>query len=206
MTRLLVMDGALGDEPKNSTMGGAYIYVVPRGKYLSTTINQIAKEVPSRSCDSMSIYAHSGEATPAGGSGGSCQSKSVLGFTLGELVSDLNVHEFAKLRGLFEFPGSGICNLLACEAVSSRPSVDFTDGNVTYTMSGDNIALIKKLASNLNMYVRAADAPQIFTAKPQWYTFGLGAKLVDFGEWEGNVWMFGPDGSGRQTKNPGARF
>jgi hypothetical protein len=205
MTRLLVMDGALGDEPKNSTMGGAYIYVVPRGSPFSTVINRIAKEVPPRSCDSMSIYAHAAEWNPASESGSSCQA-SVLGFTLGELVNESNVHLFSKLRGLFEFPGSGICNLLACEAVSSRPGVEFTEGNVTTAFSGDNISLIKKLANNLNMYVRAADAPQKFTAKPQWYTFGLGAKLVDFGEWEGNVWMFGPDGSGRQTKNPGARF
>jgi hypothetical protein len=69
--------------------------------------------------------------------------------------------------------------------------------------------LMREPAGYTRATVRASDTVQMHTAgvvadSILGITYGSHYEGVDFGQWEGNVWLFPSDGSGRRRdRNPG---
>lgn len=113
-----------------------------------------------------------------------------FGLSLGwEDLTLRNVSAFQALRGKFA-PG-GMIDLYACAAADNSSTTGFV---------GDGRLLMQEIAGHTGAFVRASDAVQIFrrsSAPNSW----LGLPLqpihmgIDLGPWEGNVWVFAPDGS-----------
>ncbi|MBX3501427.1 MAG: hypothetical protein KF889_18460 [Alphaproteobacteria bacterium] len=200
MAQLMLMDQAIGTWPVSAGRN-AYVYVVYRGSSVSDFIEKVYQETPDRVITSMSIYAHA-----AGSQVQNWEKRrtetSVAGFTLGQTVGDINLHLFAKLKSLFPKPRTYICNLLSCNQATSGP--DYADP-AGWGTSGKNLELCKLLAYYLNQYVRASDAPQHFDTHQGPLDRIMGERNVDFGTWEGNVYLFSPDGNTYKDK-PKGRF
>jgi hypothetical protein len=123
------------------------------------------------------------------------------GFGLQLGATDLTwrtVSDFSVLAPKFG-PGSMI-DIYSCAAAE-----DTTDGT---GFTGNGRLLMRELAGYTGAIVRASDAPQTFTQGVVGHgfwgmTFYTEYEGVDFGEWEGAVWLFRPDGSRSRDKNPG---
>jgi len=109
------------------------------------------------------------------------------------------VAAFQPLNG--KFTTNAMIDIYACAAAD-----DSSDGQ---GFTGNGRMLMRELAGWTGATVRASDTPQMYTAGVVDDTF-LGIKYgshyegVDFGQWEGNVWIFPADGSGaRKDTNPG---
>ncbi len=109
------------------------------------------------------------------------------------------VSAFADLNG--RFAGDGMLDIYACAAAE-----DTTDGT---GFTGNGMLLMRELAGYAGVTVRASDTVQTYTAgvvddSILGITYGSHYEGVDFGQWEGNVWLFPSDGSGRRRDpNPG---
>ena len=100
-----------------------------------------------------------------------------------------NVTAFGALRGKFA-PG-GMIDLYACAAA---------DDSSTHGFNGNGRLLMQQIAGYAGALLRASDAVQVFrTGWEEQTRFGITvAPLnlgIDLGAWEGNVWIFSPDGS-----------
>ncbi len=204
MAHLILFDAALGEGgPAHLRQGASYVYKVNRKDSLEKLLDTVAREVPARSVDGMTIYAHAAEDLV----GTDTQTVfGVYGFFLGESVTTINAGLFAKLAPLFDKGGQRICNLLACQQVYSG-GADIANSAGTLRVSGDNTLMIRDLAGALNQYVRAADAPQKFTYSKTLKGIFTGETDFDFGEWEGNVYLFSPaDGSRKYQGKVSGRY
>lgn len=112
-------------------------------------------------------------------------------------VNFSTVSAFSSLAG--KFTPDGRIDIYSCAAADD--SSDKTNGGFT----GNGRALMRELAGHAGVLVRASDATQTYTAGVVSSFFGLVTSYqgADFGEWEGNVWMFQPDGSIRKDTAPG---
>jgi len=203
MAHLILFDSDLGrGGPEHLRQGPSYVYRADRGSSLEKLLETVAREVPARSVDGMTIYAHASEALVA------TDTQTVFGvygFYLGEPVRTTNVGLFAKLAPLFDKGAQRICNLLACQQVYSG-GADGVDRNGN-ALSGDNTIMIRDLAGALNQYVRAADVTQKFTYRKSLLGILTGETVFDFGEWEGNVYVFNPtDGSKKSSGKITGRY
>lgn len=101
-----------------------------------------------------------------------------------------SAHNFARLRGKFA-PG-GMIDIYACAAADDSSTTGFT---------GNGHLLMREIAGQAGAIVRASDAIQVNTRgwQPQPSIFGVARPPLDLGvfmgPWEGNVWIFSPDGS-----------
>ncbi|RVT95675.1 hypothetical protein EOD42_15875 [Rhodovarius crocodyli] len=108
------------------------------------------------------------------------------------------VSEFGALAT--KFAAGAIIDIYSCSAAE-----DSSDGT---GFTGNGRALMRELAGYTGAIVRASDAPQAFTQgvvnHRLWrFTLYTSYEGVDFGEWEGTVWLFKPDGSRSRDKSPG---
>jgi hypothetical protein len=99
------------------------------------------------------------------------------GIQLGrEWLTLKTVDRFSALKGLVK---SVI--LYSCSAARTEPYRRMTEG--------DGALLISRLAVRMNCYVVASSSTQ-------WYTPGTSQQQpIDFGAWEGDVYLFGPNGN-----------
>lgn len=107
------------------------------------------------------------------------------------------VGAFNALSG--RFMAGGQMDIYACAAAEDSSSTGFT---------GNGRLLMRELAGQINATVRASDSIQLYNHGVVTTTvFGIPVfseyEGVDFGDWEGNVWLFLPDGSRRQDRRPG---
>lgn len=203
MAQLYLLDGDIGTTPVNAMAASSYVYVAQRGgtpgKALPDFLDKVVKGTPAGSITSMSIFAHA-----AGGIVENFDKQrseiSVSGFILGEIAGDVNLYEFERLKKLFAKPRTHICNLLSCSQATSGP--DYIDP-AGWGTSGKNLELCKALAGYLNQYVRASDAPQKFDTRQGPLDKLMGEVNVDFGAWEGSVYLFSPDGAVKKDSPKG---
>lgn len=100
-----------------------------------------------------------------------------------------NVSAFQALRG--KFAVRGIMDIYACAAADDGSTTGFT---------GNGRLLMAEIAGHAGALVRASDAVQIARhryAERSLLHAGPGPIDIgiDCGRWEGNVWIFAPDGS-----------
>jgi hypothetical protein len=200
MAQLMLMDIGIGTWPVSAARS-AYVYVAYHGTSIESFIEKVYQETPDGIITSMSIFAHAAGAQIENWEAQRTDS-SVSGFMLGEVVGDINLYHFQKLRSLFAQPRSYICNLLSCNQATNAETYYDPAG---WSTSGRNMELCKLLAYYLNQYVRAADAPQHFNTHEGRIDRIMGEKSVDFGTWEGNVYLFSPSGI-TVRDNPKGRF
>src|SRR5262249_40589977 len=109
------------------------------------------------------------------------------------------VAAFQPLNG--KFTSNAMIDIYACAAAH-----DSSDGT---RFTGNAGMLMGDRAGWTVCTVRASDTPQPYTAGVVadsflGITYGSHYEGVDFGQWEGNVWIFPADGSGaRKDTNPG---
>lgn len=123
------------------------------------------------------------------------------GFGLQLGATDLkwdSVSEFGALNG--KFASGGMLDIYACAAAE-----DTSDGT---GFTGNGRLLMRELAGWTGATVRASDTIQeyhhgVVTTTLFGYVISSDYAGVDFGEWEGNVWMFTPDGHRRRDRSPG---
>ena len=200
MAQLMLLDQAIGTWPVNAAKN-AFVYSIYRGSSVNAFIEKVYQETPDRAITSMSIFAHAAGSQVENWEKQRTES-SVAGFTLGETVGDTNLNMFARLKSLFPQPKTYICNLLSCNQATNAP--DYADPKGWGT-SGKNLELCKLLAYYLDQYVRASDAPQHFDTRENALDKIMGERSVDFGTWEGNVYLFSPDGH-KYKDTPKGRF
>ena len=99
------------------------------------------------------------------------------------------VEQFGILKPLFA-PGSMI-ELVCCALVTKSP--DYVGSITGRHYRGDGIALCKQLANVTGARVRAARNPQDYRSDKN-YDAKNGVQSIDFGEWEGPVFVFEPGG------------
>lgn len=188
---LRVLDTRIGarfDKPRPSDI------VVGSTTSLSDIIDKIVSGVGSNQLSKLSICCHGYESGIENEETAMSRPGGGFGLELG--ADDLTwqtVSAFSALDGTFT--SGGILEIYACAAAE-----DTTDGT---GFTGNGRLLMRELAGNANATVRASDAIQNYTAGVTgigpftWYSG------VDFGDWEGNVWLFLPDGSRKKDTNPG---
>ncbi|MDB5414991.1 MAG: hypothetical protein JWR10_3326 [Rubritepida sp.] len=166
---------------------------------LSTLMTQITGALGSDRLGRLSVCCHgyeSGVADPR-----VAMSRPGGGFGLQLGGDDLTwgtVSAFSSLSG--KFANGGMFDIYACAAAE-----DTSDGN---GFTGNGRLLMRELAGYSGATVRASDSIQNYTAGVVATTF-LGIQVgthysgVDFGEWEGNVWLFTPDGARSRDTAPG---
>lgn len=82
-------------------------------------------------------------------------------------------------------------DLYACAAAHGSSTTGFT---------GNGRLLMREIAGHAGALVRASDAVQVFRSRVQERSmFGIALPSthlgIELGAWEGNVWIFPPDGS-----------
>jgi hypothetical protein len=117
----------------------------------------------------LTIMAHGYE---SGGSGGFGIQLGKEGVTLG------TVDKFSALKGQVKY-----IVLFSCAVAATAPGKRMTNG--------DGGLLISRLAVRTAAYVLASSAFQIYTAG------GVPPQPINFGAWEGDVFLFGPNGNKR---------
>jgi hypothetical protein len=188
---LRVLDTRIGarfDKPRSSDI------IVGSTTPLDDIIDKIVSGVGSNQLSKLSICCHGYESGIENEV--TAMSKPGGGFGLqlgGDDLTWKTVSAFSALGG--KFTSNGILEIYACAAAE-----DTTEGT---GFTGNGRLLMRELAGNVNATVRASDAVQYYSAG----VTGIGPFTwyngVDFGDWEGNVWLFLPDGSRRQDTNPG---
>ncbi len=196
MPHLYLMDYDIGTYPKSAAKG-SYIYSIKRGKSLTELLDKVWNDIPDGWVTGMSIMAHAGEAIVENQTTQRSEI-SVAGFFLGQLVNGDTVYQFEKLRSLFNAPKSVVCNLLSCS--QALDTADIVDEKTGMGYSGKNSQVVKALAISLNQFVRAADKAQVFNPSQSGFDRVWRDVGVDFGAWEGTVYLFSPDGNVKQDK------
>ena len=118
------------------------------------------------------------------------------GFGLQLGATDLGwntVGDFSVLDG--KFASNGMLDIYACSAAE-----DTSDGT---GFTGNGRLLMRELAGNIGATVRASDATQYYRHGPRSFLGISWYSGVDFGDWEGNVWLFTPDGGYSRDRSPG---
>jgi hypothetical protein len=87
-------------------------------------------------------------------------------------------------------------DIYACSAAE-----DASQGN---DFTGNGRALMKESAGWTDATVRASDSVQMYDAGVRSFLGFSWYDGADFGDWEGNVWMFSPDGRIDQDYSPGS--
>jgi hypothetical protein len=180
---LRVLDTRIGaryDKPRPTDV------IVGSASKLSWVIDQIRGKVGQNKLRTLSIAAHGFESLVEDPDALMSYQGGGYGIDLGEDHITLGtVSAFGALDGMF-VPG-GILEIYACAAADvSRDQ---------YGLSGNGRLLMSELAAYTNAIVRASDAIQMYTAGVRsmlgfsWY------EGVDFGDWEGKVWLFSPSGN-----------
>jgi hypothetical protein len=174
--------------------------IVGTATSLSSLIDKITKACGSDKISRLSICCHGYESGIENEKTAMSRVGGGFGLQLGS--DDLTwktVATFGDLNG--KFSSGGMIDIYACAAAE-----DTTDGT---GFTGNGMLLMRELAGHAGATVRASDSVQIYNAGVVDDTF-LGIKYgshyegVDFGQWEGNVWLFPADGSGkRRVANPG---
>ena len=166
---------------------------------LSQVITWISDAAGSNRISRLSICCHGYEGGVENESMAYSRVGGGFGLQLGS--SDLTwntVSDFGALAPKFG-PGAMI-DIYSCAAAE-----DATEGT---GFTGNGRALMRELAGYTGATVRASDAVQVYSHGVRnrgfWgITFYTEYEGVDFGEWEGAVWLFKPDGSRSRDKSPG---
>lgn len=166
---------------------------------LSSLVTRIGAALGSHKLSRLSICCHGYEAGVADERAAMSYMGGGFGLQLGS--TDLTwstVSDFAALAP--NFAARAMLDVYACAAAA-----DSSDGT---GFTGNGRALMRELAGHTGATVRASDSIQNYTAGVVARTF-LGITYateyegVDFGEWEGAVWLFHPDGSRSRDRSPG---
>ena len=188
---LRVLDTRIGarfDKPKPSDI------IVGSATKLDKIIESIVKGVGTNRLRTLSVCCHGYEAGVADQRAAMSYIGGGFGLELGaDNLTWETVSAFSPLNG--KFASDGILEIYSCAAAA-----DSSGGN---GFTGNGMLLMRELAGYVGASVRASDTIQEYTHGVDslfgfsWYNG------VDFGEWEGNVWLFTPDGSRKRDKNPG---
>jgi len=188
---LRVLDTRIGARFKNPKPTDI---IVGSASRLSTVMDQIVRAVGSNKLRILSICCHGFEAIVSDERAAMSYQGGGFGLELGaDNLTWETVSAFSALNG--KFTSNGILEVYSCAAAQ-----DSSDG---YGFTGNGRLLMRELAGHSGATVRASDATQQYTAGvvdiwvASWY------EGVDFGDWEGNVWLFHPDGSRTRDSNPG---
>jgi hypothetical protein len=188
---LRVLDTRIGgrfNRPKSTDI------IVGSTTPLGQVVDRIVTAVGSNKLRTLSICCHGYEAGVADERAAMSYNGGGFGLELGgdNLTWD-TVSAFSPLYG--KFASGAVMDVYSCAAAQD------SSGGQGFT--GNGRLLMRELAGYIGAIVRASDTPQEYTAGVvdlyvvSWY------EGVDFGEWEGNVWLFHPDGSRTLDKNPG---
>jgi hypothetical protein len=165
---------------------------------LTRLFERVTSALGSNRLSCLSICCHGYEAGVADDRVAMSRMGGGFGLQLGQddLTFD-TVGAFSALAG--KFGGGGQMDIYACAAAEDSSSTGFT---------GNGRLLMRELAGQIAATVRASDSVQTYNHGVVTTTlFGIPVyseyEGVDFGEWEGNVWLFLPDGSRRQDRRPG---
>jgi hypothetical protein len=177
-------------EPKPSDV------IVASIRSLSWIIDQVLAQLGNDRIERMSIACHGYEAGIADQRAMISRMAGGFGLQLGQ--DDLTfttVGAFQRLNG--KFTDSGMLDIYACAAAE-----DASQGN---DFTGNGRALMQELAGWTNATVRASDSVQQYSAGVRSALGGLITwyEGADFGDWEGKVWLFAPDGRVTQDASPG---
>lgn len=118
------------------------------------------------------------------------------GFGLQLGATDLTwttVSAFNALNG--KFTKGGMLDIYACAAAE-----DTSDGT---GFTGNGRLLMRELAGEVGATVRASDSIQYYHHGVRSFLGVSWYSGVDFGEWEGGVWLFTPDGGSHRDRSPG---
>jgi hypothetical protein len=188
---LRVLDTRIGARFKNPKPSDIIVGSATR---LSTVMDQIVKAVGSNKLRTLSVCCHGYEAGVADERSAMSYQGGGFGLELGaDNLTWETVSAFSALNG--KFASKGILEIYSCAAAQ-----DSSGGN---GFTGNGRLLMRELAGHAGATVRASDTVQEYTAGvvdiwvASWY------EGVDFGEWEGNVWLFTPDGSRTRDSSPG---
>ena len=172
--------------------------VVGTSTPLTTLFTRITTTLGSNRLSRLSICCHGYEAGIADPRQMMSRVGGGFGLQLGsdDLTFD-TVGAFSALSGKFA-PG-GMMDVYACAAADDSSTTGFT---------GNGRLLMRELAGQVGATVRASDSVQMYSAGVVQttlfgYTIYSEYEGVDFGEWEGNVWLFLTDGSRRRDTAPG---
>ncbi len=188
---LRVLDTRIGarfDKPRPSDI------IVGSTTPLSDVVDKIVNAVGSDQLSKLSICCHGYESGLENEETAMSRVGGGFGIELGaEGMTWQTVSVFSALDGKFA-PG-GILEIYSCAAAE-----DTTDGT---GFTGNGRLLMRELAGYVDAIVRASDTIQMYTAGVVGFGPFTWYSGVDFGDWEGNVWLFMPDGSRKQDPNPG---
>ena len=165
---------------------------------LDWLMKEVAKVLGKDRIQRLSVCCHGYETVIADPQAMISRVRGGFGLELGQDgVNFDTVSAFSALSG--KFAANGMLDVYSCAAADD--SSDKTNGGFT----GNGQLLMRELAGHVGVIVRASDATQYYSHGVVSYAFGLYTTYqgADFGDWEGNVWMFCPDGSTKKDKSPG---
>jgi hypothetical protein len=188
---LRVLDTRIGarfDKPKGSDI------IVGSATKLDKIIEKILQGVGTNKLRTLSVCCHGYEAGVADERAAMSYQGGGFGLELGaDNLTWETVSAFSALNG--KFVSDGILEIYSCAAAAD------SSGGTGFT--GNGMLLMRELAGHAGATVRASDTIQLYTAGVEDWGIVSWYNGVDFGEWEGNVWLFTPDGSHKRDRSPG---
>lgn len=148
---------------------------------LNTIVAEIVKTAGSQKIGGLGLYAHGDMKQIYEDCSLTCSLRGGYGISLGreKLVRE-TVEKLAPLKG--KFAKGGVLEIFACGAAD--------DGPDDAKLNGNGIELMRAIAFTTGVTVRAADRLQVYMAQSKG---AIGNIDVDFGDWEGTVWLFDPE-------------
>ena len=157
---------------------------------LDDIIGDIIEVAGSKKISSLGLYCHGIGKIIYQNCTMVCAAHGGYGLQLG--ADDLtfsNIGKLTRLAGRFA-PGA-VMDIYSCAAADSGPAES--------SFSGHGVQLMLEIAANTGVLVRASGTIQTYQTTTT--TFSMAPSMnVDFGEWEGTVWLFDPK-TGKKSKD-----